>query len=304
MRVLVTGGSGMVGSYLKEINPNWIYLSSSDCNLLSYDETYESINRNKPDCVIHLAAKVGGIVDNIRNPFDYYEDNVLMNTNIFRVVRKAGIKKFIGVLSTCAYQDVSPSYPISEEMIYDGLPNVNNLGYGFSKRMLAMEIDMARKIGLDYAYVIPSNLYGKYERGDFYSKHFIGALIDKILDSEENGSKKIRLFGDGTPLRQFTYAGDVARILSLMVQTNSYSNMNVSIEETLSIDQIAKTALLATNNEDFQIEYDISMPNGQYRKDVSIEILKKVFPNFEFTSYIDGIRMTYEYTKTNKGKEK
>lgn len=303
MKVLVTGGSGMVGSYLKETNPDWIYLSSSNCDLLSFEQVKNTIDYYSPDCVVHLAAKVGGIADNMNNPFEYYEQNVLMNTNVFRVVRNnKKVKQFIGILSTCAYQDESPIYPITEEMIYDGMPNVTNLGYGFSKRMLAMEIDMARNNGMNYSYIIPSNLYGKYETGNFFSKHFIGALIDKIIQAEENGSEYITLFGDGTPIRQFTYAGDVARIIDMMVKRGTNENMNVSIEQPLSVNEIAKLALEATGNTNLQVRYDTSMPNGQHRRDVSIEKLKKVFPNFEFTSYIDGIKMTYEYTKTNKGK--
>ena len=305
MKVLVTGGSGMVGSYLKEINPDWIYLSSSDCNLLSIDGAVECINSYNPDCVVHLAAKVGGIADNMNNPFEYYEQNVLLNTNIFRATRSnKNVKQFIGILSTCAYQDESPVYPITEEMIYDGMPNITNLGYGFSKRMLAMEIDMARRNGMNYSYIIPSNLYGKYESGNFFSKHFIGALIDKIIEAEENGSGYITLFGDGTPIRQFTYAGDVSNVIDLMVKNGITENMNVSIEQPLSVHEIATIAMEATGNTNLEIRYDTTMPNGQHRRDVSIEKLKKVFPNFKFTSYIDGIRMTYEYTKTTNGKAK
>ena len=305
MKVLVTGGSGMVGSYLKEINPDWIYLSSSDWNLLSIDGAVECINSYNPDCVVHLAAKVGGIADNMNNPFEYYEQNVLLNTNIFRATRSnKNVKQFIGILSTCAYQDESPVYPITEEMIYDGMPNITNLGYGFSKRMLAMEIDMARRNGMNYSYIIPSNLYGKYESGNFFSKHFIGALIDKIIEAEENGSGYITLFGDGTPIRQFTYAGDVSNVIDLMVKNGITENMNVSIEQPLSVHEIATISMEATGNTNLEIRYDTTMPNGQHRRDVSIEKLKKVLPNFKFTSYIDGIRMTYEYTKTNKGKSK
>ena len=131
-----------------------------------------------------------------------------------------------------------------------------------------------------------------------------GALIDKIIEAEENGSGYIILFGDGTPIRQFTYAGDIARVIDMMVKNRITENMNVSIEQPLSVHEIAELALEATGNTNLEIRYDTTMPNGQHRRGVSIEKLKKVFPNFEFTSYIDGIRMTYEYTKTNKGKTK
>jgi GDP-L-fucose synthase len=299
MNVIVTGGSGMVGKYLTELQPDWIYLSSKDMNLLNKNEIHDVFSSVRPDVVIHLAAKVGGIADNIKYPMEYYSENVLMNTNLIDVCMSFGVYKFIGALSSCAYPDVSPTYPLTEDMLHDSLPNVNNLGYGIAKRAMAIQIDIARKLGLNYSYIIPSNLYGKYETGNFFSKHFVGSLLDKILTAERTNSKSITLFGDGTPLRQFTYAGDVASILSELVTKDISENLNVSNDDNLTIDQMARMALGVTGNSDLEINYDTNYPNGQYRKDISIERLKKVLPNFKFTSYIEGIRKTYEHMKTN-----
>ncbi len=299
MNVLVTGGSGMVGKYLTELQPSWVYLSSKDLNLLNRQDIDSFFKTFRPNVVIHLAAKVGGIADNIKYPMQYYSENILMNTNLIDACISFDVYKFIGTLSSCAYPDVSPIYPLTEDMLHDSLPNINNLGYGVAKRSMAIQIDIARKLGLNYSYIIPSNLYGKYETGNFFSKHFVGSLLDKILTAERASSKSITLFGDGTPLRQFTYAGDIANIINELVTEDISENLNVSNDENLTIDQMARMALDVTGNGGIQINYDPTYPNGQYRKDISIEKLKKVLPNFKFTSYIDGVKQTYDYMKNS-----
>lgn len=251
----------------------------------------------RPEAVIHLAARVGGIQDNIANPFDYFEQNLIMNSNVLRASRKFGVEKFITTLSTCCYPDEIDVYPMKEEDLHKDLPNRNNLGYAYAKRAMGLEIDIAREKGMDYSYIIPSNLYGFYEHGSLERKHFIGALISKIIDAERENSNFIELMGDGTPLRQFTYAGDIARLITEIIENNISVNMNASIDEALTINQITNIALEASNNKHLEIRYDTTKPNGQYRKDVSVDKLKKVLPNFKFTSYIDGIRATYEHIK-------
>jgi len=297
MNVIVTGGSGMVGTYLMELCPNWIYLSSKDLNLLDKNAINLFFKKTNPDVVIHLAAKVGGIADNINYPMQYYSENILMNTNLIDTCISFGVCKFVGALSSCAYPDVASTYPLTEDMLHDFLPNEKNLGYGIAKRAMAIQIDIARKLGHNYSYIIPSNLYGKYETGDIFSKHFVGSLLDKIIIAERTNSESITLFGDGTPLRQFTYAGDVAQIISEIVNQDIGENLNVSNDENLTINEMAQIALNVTGNSNMAINYDTSYPNGQYRKDISINKLKKVLPNFKFTSYIDGVSQTYNYMK-------
>lgn len=298
-KVLVTGGSGMVGKYLQRYLDG-VYVSSSDYDLTKEATVIKMYRDHKPDTVIHLAAKVGGIVDNMKFPFDYYEQNVEMNTHLVKHARLSGVKKFVAALSTCAYPDVSSRYPMIEEDLHLGAPNENNYGYGYSKRMLAVHIDIAKKQGLNYSYVIPSNLYGEYEHGDIYRRHFVGALLEKIRTAKEEGSDKIVLFGDGTPLRQFTFAEDVSKVLKLVIDHEINENFNVSTQENLSIDQMAKLALVATKSEYLKIEYDSTKPNGQYRKDVSCEKFKQIFPNYEFISYIEGVKRTYESISKTK----
>lgn len=300
-KIVITGGTGLVGKYLQQILDG-IYVSSKDFDLTNESEVFMMYDEYRPEIVIHLAAKVGGIIDNISNPFEYYEENLLMNTYMVKYAREFGVKKFIGALSSCIYPDVCDSYPMKESDLHKNLPNENNYGYGYAKRVLGVHIDIARKLGYNYSYIIPSNLYGEFEHGDISRKHFVGALLDKIAIANKNDDDKIILFGDGTPLRQFTFAKDVAEIIKMIIDNDVKENMNISTEKNLTIHELATLALEATNSTHLKIQYDKSKPNGQYRKDIDISNFKKIFPNYQFTSYIEGISKTYNSIKTNYGK--
>jgi GDP-L-fucose synthase len=293
MSIVVTGGTGLVGKYLQQYLKA-IYLSSKDFDLTKESEVIRMYETYSPSVVIHLAAKVGGILDNINKPFEYFEDNILMNTYLLKYARVYNVDKFLGVLSSCAYPDVSKTYPLLESDLHKDIPNENNFGYGYSKRLMGVQIEMFRKKGYNYSYIIPNNLYGEYEGGDLNKKHFIGALLEKIKVANENKDTEITLMGDGTPLRQFTFADDIARIISLIINKNINENINVGIEENLTINEIATLALEATDSKHLKIKYDTTKPNGQYRKDISTSKFKHHFPDFQFTSYIDGMSTTYK----------
>lgn len=292
MKVVVTGGTGLVGTYLQNYIDG-VYINSSQYDLTFEGDVMDLYKDHNPDVVIHLAAKVGGIMDNIEYPFEYYEQNLLMNTFMVKYARQFKVKKFVGVLSSCIFPDVVDHYPMVEEDMHKDLPNANNFGYGYAKRVMGCHIDIARKQGLNYSYITPSNLYGEYEHGDVSRKHFVGALLEKIYTAKINGDDHITLFGDGTPLRQFTFAKDVAEILDLIVKYDIRENMNISTPSNMTIDFMAREALEALGVPDMKIVYDTSKPNGQMRKDIDISKFKSIFPNYEFTSYIQGIKQTY-----------
>ena len=117
-RILVTGGTGLVGKHLKDIMPNAIYLSSRDANLLNAKSVDTIICMNKPDIVIHLAARVGGVLDNITYPVEYLEENTLINTNLLRACHKHDVQKVISIGSTCIYPDIMDSYPLKEHCLH------------------------------------------------------------------------------------------------------------------------------------------------------------------------------------------
>ena len=293
MSTVITGGTGLVGKYLQNYL-NGVYLSSKDFNLTKESEVIRMFEIHQPKIIIHLAARVGGILENINKPIEYFEDNVLMNTYLLKYSKEYKVEKFLGILSSCAYPDVSDHYPLLEEDLHNGIPNENNYGYGYSKRLMGVQIDIFKKLGYNYSYIIPNNLYGEFETGDLSKKHFIGALLEKIKIANQNNDDYINLMGNGTPTRQFTFADDIAKIIKLIIDNNINENFNVGLEENLTIDEIVQLALKVTNSKHLNIKYNSSQPNGQLRKDISMNKFKQIFPKFKFTSYNKGIKKTYK----------
>ena len=300
-KILVTGGSGMVGRSLRDMMPDAIYLSSKDCDLTNPIETELLIKHHKPDIIIHLAAKVGGIIDNINKPAEYFDDNVIMNTILLKAAHKYGVERFIGILSTCIYPDVVDTYPMTEEMLHLGAPTPTNFSYAYAKRCLAVQIEAYNKqYGTKYQYLTPCNLYGQYDKWGENS-HFVAALIKKIMFARANNEETVTLFGTGNPVRQFMHSDDLARIIKLCIDEEIYDSFNVATEENLSIRDIAEIARKIIGGDTVKgFDYDITKPDGQYRKDVSIEKLKKIFPKFKAKSLEDGIKETFDYIKKHQ----
>ena len=293
--ILVTGGTGLVGSYLKTILPDATYVSSRDFNLLELDDVKKMFKKIKPTTVIHLAARVGGVHHNIEEPVKYFEENILMNTLILKESYNNNVENFLGILSSCIYPDNISKYPIKEEELLNGAPHEDLFSYSYAKRCMAIHIDMYnKKFKTKYNYLIPCNLYGEFDKFDPIKGHFVGALIQKIINAKKNHKKSIELFGDGTPFRQFMHAKDLAELIKLMITNNIYENINVATNENYTVNEIAKIALIACDSDDFKIEFDNTKPNGQLRKDIDISKLKKIFPDFKPILLKDGIKEIYK----------
>ena len=293
-KTVVTGGSGLVGKYLQILLPNAHFLSSKDFDLTKENEVERLFIKYKPTAVIHLAAKVAGIQTNIAYPTEYLEQNILMNTLILKHAHLNNVKRFIGMISTCAYPDKVANYPMEEKDLLNGPPATTNLSYSYAKRIMAIQIENYNKqYGKKWNYLIPCNLYGEYDEFDEFKSHMVSALIKKIYEANNS----INLLGSGKPFRQFMYAKDLARLIKIIIDENIYDSMNVSPPENFSISEIAKIGIKACNKEYLKINWDSSKPDGQFRKDVTSKKLMKVLPDFTYTSLEDGIRKTYIYYK-------
>lgn len=297
--ILITGGTGTVGKHLQEIIPNGIFLGRSHENggdLRDPQYVRWLMSSYTPDVVVHLAAKVGGIQENIQKPAEFFDDNILINTNVLKYSHQYGVKQFIGILSTCIYPDKVSKYPMTEEDLFLGPPTPTNFSYGYAKRALAVQIDAYnQQYGAKYNYLIPCNLYSEYDNFSNEKKmHFITALLHKI----KNSKGTIELLGDGTPLRQFMYAGDLAQIIKEVVNKEITESFNVACPENLAINQMAEIALkeLGFN---YNINYINQTLNGQHRKDVSSNKLISLFPEFKFTPFEQGIKKVYDKINFN-----
>lgn len=295
MKIVVTGGSGSVGRHLREYLPDAVYLSSKDCNLLSQYHVQFMLDQQQPDVIIHLAAVVGGLKDNLARPVTFLEDNLLMNTNIIREAYNAGVKNFLGILSTCIYPDTMMEwyYPLEEKNLFSGNPPDSNKGYAYAKRMMALQLDLYREqFGLNYGYLIPCNLYSEYDNMDDTKSHFVTALLHKLAKAKSQNETHIKLMGTGKPLRQFMHSSDLARAIAISITSGIYNNCNVCVDENKSIREIAELAI-SVNDLDIKLEFSGDL-DGQFRKDVSNSKFKRYHPDFEFTPLAEGLKSVYD----------
>jgi len=293
-KILVTGGSGLLGTYLKKILPKAKYISSKDYDLTSEKDVIKLFKSHKFTTVIHLAARVGGVHHNIQEPVKYFEENILMNTLLIKHSYKNNVKKFLGVLSSCIYPDNVKKYPIKENLLFSGEPHKDLFSYSYAKRSMAVQIDSYnKKFKTKYNYIIPCNLYGEFDKFDEIQGHFVGALINKIIKAKKENKRYIKLFGDGSPKRQFMHAYDLAKVIHMIIKNNIIDSFNVATLENYTVKKIAKIALKACDFENAKIRFVKSMPNGQMRKDIDIKKLRKILPKFKPIFLKDGIRKIY-----------
>lgn len=294
-KILVTGGSGLTGNSLKKILPNAFYISSKDYDLTSEVDVKKMFNDIKPEIVIHLAARVGGILDNIERPADYFTENILMNSLVIKYSHLNNVDRLIGMLSSCIFPDTMNRYPMEEEDLHLGPPPASNFSYAYSKRSFGVQIEAYNKqYKTKYNYLIPCNLYGIGDKDGDKNSHFVTSLVKKIYEANKRGDDHIVLYGDGTPIRQFMYVDDLSYVIKQMLEKNIYENLNVTTDETLTISQIANIALKACDSTHLKIVYDNTKPNGQYRKDITAKKLKSLMPEFKPTSLENGIKKMYK----------
>lgn len=295
MRVLVTGGSGMLGKHLQEIVKenaiyyNWEFLPSSALDLTRKIDVNRFFTLNNFDWVIHLAAKCGGIKDNAENKYDYMVKNIEINTNLIDACITHNITNLIALSSTCAFPGEVKKYPMKMKHLHNGAPESTNIGYGYSKRLMQLQIDLANEqYNTNYSYIIASNMFSEYDKFD-ESSHFVSRLIRKIWEAKKNGDDHITLFGDGSSLRQFMYAGDLANFLYCRITNNISKNTVFVPPWNYSIDRMARMAIEALEF-DLDIKYTGSL-NGQHRKDMISNLWLN--DSVEFTDFKEAFVKVY-----------
>ena len=255
----------MIGHALRQVAPGAIYISSRDFDLRRIEQAETMFAMYEPDQVIHLAAKVGGVKANMENLGDFYRENIMINTNVLECARKYEVKKLISLLSTCIYPS-EVIYPMTEEQIHLGPPHSSNYAYAYAKRMLDIQSQAYRdQYGCNFITAVPNNLYGENDNYDLNDSHVIPALIHKMYKAKQN-NENVVLWGDGTPLREFTYSIDLANILLFLLEHyDDKDPINVGNTGEYSIGRIAQ--LIAYNIDfDGSIIWDTEKPSGQRRK--------------------------------------
>ena len=308
-KILVTGGAGFLG---KHVITRLIEEGVARKNIMvPRSKVYDL--RKKSDCkkvvqgvdiVIHLAANVGGIGYNQKNPGTLFYDNLLMGVHMMEEARKAGVDKFIAIGTVCAYPKFTP-VPFREEDLWDGYPEETNAPYGLAKKMLLVQGQAYRhQYGFNAIYLLPVNLYGRGDNFDPKSSHVIPALIRRFIDAKKNKEKDIVVWGSGNATREFLYVDDCAEGIILATQHyNKPIPVNLGSSFEISIKRLAELIKELTGFEGMII-WDKTKPDGQPRRKLNTQKAKKEFGFVAKTDFEEGLKKTIEWYKKTGGKKR
>jgi GDP-L-fucose synthase len=292
-KILVTGGTGLVGSAINadvKVGRNYDLTDPITCDLMFAE--------HNPTHVIHCAAKVGGLGGNMNYKGEYFHNNIMINTNVIESARKSGVTNLVAFLSTCVFPD-NIEYPLTEKKIHLGEPHFSNYPYAYAKRMSDIQIRAYREqYGLNYTSVIPCNIYGPNDNFSLEHGHVIPMLIHKLYLAQQNNTDFV-IWGSGKPLREFIFSKDVALLAKWALE--NYNESEPIIFSTSNEISIIDLVDLLVNEFKFKgkVIFDDSKPDGQYRKPSDNSKLKSYLPNFQFTSIEDGIKETVKWFKEN-----
>lgn len=297
-KILVTGGYGLVGSEFE--GDRYFKPTSKEYNLTDKEQTYRLMIKGF-DCVIHCAAKVGGVGGNMNYKGQFFYENIMMNTNVIEGARLTGVKNLVSFLSTCVFPD-NIDYPLTEKKIHLGPPHFSNDAYAYAKRMADIQIRSYREqYGLNYKSVIPCNIYGPNDNYDTINGHVLPSLIHKCYLARENKTP-LQIWGSGNPLREFIFSKDVAKLTEWVLHNyNEIEPIILSTSEEISIKEIVGIIVELMNFKG-EVIFDTSKPDGQFRKPSDNSKIKNYLPNFKFTSLYDGMKETIEYFEKNYNK--
>ena len=300
MRILITGGTGMIGSSFSDLETNHelVLVGSKQFDLRSRNAVDQMLDEIRPDAIIHLAAHVGGVKANTDYVSDFFYDNIMINANILESAKNHKIGKVLSLLSTCVYPD-NPSYPLTENQIHNGEPHESNFGYAYAKRMLEIHSRaIRRQYGMKYITAVPNNVYGPNDNHDLNNGHVIPSMIRKFHEAKLKNNDVV-LWGDGSPLREFTLSFDVARALLLLLENyDGESPVNIGCHDQRSISQVANI-IAEQIGFDGDVIWDSKMPTGQLKKPSSNKKFLDMFPEFCYTDLETGLKKTCKWFADN-----
>ena len=304
-KVTVTGGAGFLGSYvakkLEERGCRNIFVPrSKDYDLVNYEACKKVYEDSRPDVVIHLAARVGGIGANRANPGKFFYQNLMMGVQMMDLGREVGIEKFVALGTICSYPKFTP-IPFREEDLWNGYPEETNAPYGLAKKMLLVQAQAYRQqYGFNAIYLLPVNLYGPGDNFDPQSSHVIPALIKKCVDAIKNYDKEITVWGTGNPTREFLYVEDAAAgILLASERYNKPDPVNLGAGFEISIKDLVELIAKLTGFKG-RILWDNTMPDGQPKRMLDTSKAEKEFGFKAETPFEKGLRLTIAWYISGK----
>jgi GDP-L-fucose synthase len=296
-RILVTGGTGFLGRHvvraLERRGCRHVFAPThQECDLTREADIHGILQETDAEIVIHLAAVVGGIGANLREPGRFFYENLHMGTMLMEHARRAQVRKFVGIGTICSYPKFTP-VPFSEDGLWDGYPEETNAPYGMAKKMLLVQGQAYRQqYGFNAIHLLPVNLYGPGDNFDAVSSHVIPALVRKCLEAKDSGAREIVCWGDGTATREFLYVEDCAEAIALATEkydgplpVNVGAGFEISIRDLTTL--VAELCGFAG-----RMAWDRSKPNGQPRRSLDTSRAEALFGFRAGTTLRDGLSRT------------
>ena len=304
---MVTGANGLVGSTLSadlkvygRTPPSYNYreLGKRWVDLTDWGSTHDLFMEIKPTQVIHCAGRVGGVLANMNHLGEFFHESMAINLNVLEAARKTGVKKVVSFLSTCIYPD-QVEYPLTEDKIHQGEPHSSNFAYAYAKRMLEVQSRAYNKqYGLNYVCVVPTNIYGPRDNFNLESGHVVPSLIHKCYLAKRDNTDLV-VWGSGRPLREFIFSKDVGKLTKWALE-NYEEELPIifSNSQEISIRELVETIIEVMGFKG-QVIFDVSKPDGQYRKPTDNSKLMSYLPDFEFTPLKEGIKKSVNWFLKN-----
>ena len=316
MRICVTGGNGMVGSCIKDITVNYpehefVFLhrgvGEHSVELTSLNSVLTYFSSQNFDAIIHLAADVGGLYKNMDKNVEMFNNNMAINQNILFAAHKYNIQRGIFCLSSCIYPPKPSKFPMDETMIHEGPPHPSNEGYAYAKRMLEVQCRNYNKAyGREYICVVPVNLYGPHDNFSLTDGHLIPMVMHRFYKEaswrHHNQCGDFVAYGTGSPLRQFLFAPDFAKIICEILVGEKYKNTEPLIccnNDELTIKEVIEAIADTMSISRQEITWDTTKSDGCMKKTVSNEKFKSIYPDFKFMNLKDGLEYTYAWFCAN-----
>jgi GDP-L-fucose synthase len=303
-RVVVTGGAGFLGGYvvqeLRTRGTDVIVPRKSDYDLVQREACRRLLSDTRPDIVVHLAARVGGIGANRDNPGAFFFENLMMGVQLVEECRLASVSKVVTVGTICSYPRFTP-VPFREEALWDGYPEETNAPYGLAKKMLLVQGQAYRnQYGMNVIHLLPVNLYGPADNFDPATSHVIPALIVKLQDAIDTGRSYVEAWGTGRASREFLYVQDAAR--GIRMATEAYDGPDpVNLGAGFEISILDLTHLIArVMGFSGEIRWDTSKPDGQPRRCLDTAKAERLFGFRAEVAFEDGLRRTIEWYRQQR----
>ena len=307
--VLVTGGHGFVGTHVvqmlkKKEHTVVHYPSRYDYNLTVERDVDLMFQHLRPNVVIHLAGKVGGIAANKSEPGTFFYDNIMMGTLVLEYARRYGVQKTVALAAGCGYP-LDLAVPYTENDFWNGLPQEESMGYSMGKKMLIVQSWTYRaQYGFDSSILLPANLYGPNDNFDLEKSHVVPALIRKFLDAKQNNLPSVEVWGTGNATREFLYVEDTAQaILDVAEKFNHSGPLNLGTGTETSVKELVETIVELVGYEG-EIMWNTDRPDGQPRRFYCMERFRKHMGYVPSTSLREGLEKTIDWYLNSSDKKR